>query len=94
MEVTYMSKRAVLTVVGEDQTGIIASVSAILAEKGVNVEDISQTIIQEYFNMIMIVRLEEDQFEELVEAFKSVEEEKNIRVQLQLEDVFQAMHRI
>lgn len=89
-----MSKRAVLTVVGEDQTGIIASVSAILAEKGVNVEDISQTIIQEYFNMIMIVRLEEDQFEELVEAFKSVEEEKNIRVQLQLEDVFQAMHRI
>lgn len=89
-----MSKRAVLTVVGEDQTGIIASVSAILAEKGVNVEDISQTIIQEYFNMIMIVRLEEDQFEELVEAFKPVEEEKNIRVQLQLEDVFQAMHRI
>lgn len=89
-----MSKRAVLTVVGEDQTGIIASVSAILAEKGINVEDISQTIIQEYFNMIMIVRLEEDQFEELVEAFKPVEEEKNIRVQLQLEDVFQAMHRI
>jgi ACT domain-containing protein len=89
-----MSKRAVLTVVGEDQTGIIASVSNVLAEKGINVEDISQTIIQEYFNMIMIVRLEEAQFEELSEALKPIEEEKNIRIQLQLEDVFQAMHRI
>lgn len=89
-----MSKRAVLTVVGEDQTGIIASVSKVLAEHNVNVEDISQTIIQEYFNMIMIVRLEENQFEELVEAFKPTENEKNIRIQVQLEDVFQAMHRI
>lgn len=89
-----MSKRAVLTVVGEDQTGIIARVSNVLADHDVNVEDISQTIIQGYFNMIMIVRLKENQFEELVEAFKPIEEEKNIRIQIQLEDVFQAMHRI
>lgn len=90
-----MSKRAVLTVVGEDQTGIIASVSKVLADHSVNVEDISQTIIQEYFNMIMIVRLQEDdQFEVLVEAFEPIEKEKKIRVSLQLEEVFQAMHRI
>lgn len=90
-----MSKRAVVTVVGEDQTGIIASISRVLAEHEANIEDISQTIIQEYFNMIMIVRLKNDeQFETLSEAFKPIEKEKSVRINLQLEDLFQAMHRI
>lgn len=89
-----MKKRAVVTVVGEDKTGIIAGVSKVLADHAVNVEDISQTIIQGYFNMIMIVEMKSEQFEELTEAFKPIEEEKNIRIMIQLEDVFQAMHRI
>lgn len=90
-----MSKRAVVTVVGEDQTGIIASVSAVLAKHEVNIEDISQTIIQEFFNMIMIVELnDDDQFKMLSEAFKPIEKEKNVRINVQLEDLFQAMHRI
>ena len=51
--------RAVVTVVGKDKTGIIAKVSAFLSEKSVNILDISQTILQEYFAMIMIVDLSE-----------------------------------
>ena len=47
--------RAVVTVVGKDKTGIIAKVSTFLAEKGVNILDISQTILQDYFTMIMLV---------------------------------------
>ena len=49
--------RAVVTVVGKDKTGIIAKVSALLAENGVNILDISQTILDEYFTMIMLVDL-------------------------------------
>jgi ACT domain-containing protein len=54
-----MNMRAVVTVTGKDRKGIIAKVSAFLSEKGANIEDISQTIMGEYFAMIMIVDLSE-----------------------------------
>ena len=65
--------RAVVTVTGKDKKGIIAKVSAFLAEKGVNVEDISQTILQDYFAMIMLVDISDIKVE-LSELAKECEQ--------------------
>jgi ACT domain-containing protein len=90
-----MQKRAVVTVVGKDQVGIISKVTTILAEHKMNIHDISQTILQDYFTMMMIVEMEnKDLLEDLLEAFEQVETEMNLTISVQLEDVFQAMHRI
>lgn len=90
-----MQKRAVVTVVGKDQVGIISKVTTILAEHKMNIHDISQTILQDYFTMMMIVEMEnKDLLEDLLEAFEHVESEMNLTISVQLEDVFQAMHRI
>ena len=79
--------KAIITVVGKDTVGIIARVCGYLAENHVNILDISQTIVQEYFNMMMIVdvnRLEKP-FEEMVD---------DLRIHCQKEEIFTAMHRI
>jgi ACT domain-containing protein len=90
-----MQKRAVVTVVGKDQVGIISKVTTVLAEHKMNIHDISQTILQDYFTMMMIVEMEnKDLLEDLLEAFEQVETEMNLTISVQLEDVFQAMHRI
>ena len=65
--------RAVVTVTGKDKKGIIAKVSSFLAEKGVNVEDISQTLLQDYFAMIMLVDISDLKME-LSELAKECEE--------------------
>lgn len=88
--------RAVVTVTGKDKKGIIAKVSAFLAEKGVNIEDISQTILDEYFAMIMIVDMSEAKAELAVIAKDCEELGKQIgmSIYLQHEDIFNAMHTI
>ena len=88
--------RAVVTVTGKDNKGIIAKVSAFLSEKGANIEDISQTIMGEYFAMIMIVDLTETKTELSVLAKECQEMGKQIgmAIYMQHEDVFNAMHSI
>ena len=88
--------RAVVTVTGKDRKGIIAKVSAFLSEKGANIEDISQTIMGEYFAMIMIVDLSEAKAELAVLAKECSEmgEQIGMAIYMQHEDVFNAMHNV
>ena len=88
--------RAVVTVTGKDKKGIIAKVSAFLSEKGVNIEDISQTILQEYFAMIMLVDISESNME-LAKLAKDCEElgqSIGMSIRIQHEPTFDAMHNI
>ncbi|SEO64536.1 ACT domain-containing protein [Amphibacillus marinus] len=90
-----MQKRAVVTVVGKDQVGIIAKVTHVLAIHNMNIHDISQTILQDYFTMMMLVEMaDKAHLDTLLHAFEQVEQEMNLTISIQLEDVFQAMHRI
>ncbi|MBQ9113582.1 MAG: ACT domain-containing protein [Clostridia bacterium] len=88
--------RAVVTVTGKDKKGIIAKVSAFLAERGVNIEDISQTIMGEYFAMIMIVDMSESKTELSVLAKECADMGKQIgmAIYMQHEDIFNAMHNV
>lgn len=88
--------RAVVTVVGKDKTGIIAKVSAFLAERGVNILDISQTILQDYFAMIMLVDLSEAgaQLSTLADECAAMGESIGMSVHMQHEDIFNAMHSV
>ena len=88
--------RAIVTVIGKDTVGIIADVCTLLASQGVNVLDISQTVLQEYFTMIMLVDASACQvpFAELSQMLKTSGEEKGLVIRIQREDIFNAMHRI
>ena len=88
--------RAIVTVIGKDRVGIIASVTNLLSQHGVNVLDISQTVLQEYFTMIMLVDASECAvpFAELATLLKDAGEEMGMQIRAQREDVFNAMHRI
>lgn len=91
-----MRTPAILSVLGEDRVGIVASVSAVLAESKANIEDIRQTIIGGIFSMTMLVTVDEDEtsFEEIQSRLATVAEEIGLQVTLQREDVFRYMHRI
>ena len=88
--------RAIITVVGKDTVGIIARVCTYLADNGINILDISQTIVQEFFNMMMIVDLTKatKNFDTLSNELQAVGNEKGVQAKLQLEDIFDKMHRI
>ena len=88
--------RAVVTVTGKDKKGIIAKVSAFLSERNANIEDISQTIMGEYFAMIMIVDISEIKTELSVLASECAEMGKQIgmSIYVQHEDIFNAMHNV
>lgn len=88
--------KAILTVLGKDKAGIIAAVSTILAQNNVNIEDISQTVMQGYFTMIMLVNLENSaiSFADLQELASKKGEEIGVRIMLQHEDIFNTMHRV
>lgn len=88
--------RAVVTVTGKDNKGIIAKVSGFLAEKKVNIEDISQTILQDFFAMIMLVDLSEatDSISELAKECADLGREIGMSIYIQHEDIFNAMHSI
>ncbi len=88
--------RAVMTVIGKDRKGIIASVSMELAKAGINILDISQTIMQEYFVMIMLVDLTDAvlDFTAIQNRLNSRGDELGVEVRMQREDIFNAMHQI
>lgn len=88
--------RAVVTVTGKDKKGIIAKVSGLLADKDINIEDISQTVLQEYFAMIMVVDLSASdcQISELSDFFKEKGNEIGMSIIIQHADIFDAMHKI
>ena len=88
--------RAVVTVVGKDKTGIISKVSTFLAERQVNILDISQTILEDYFAMIMLVDMTNStkKLADLAEECKVMGEKIGMSVHLQHEDIFNAMHSI
>ncbi len=88
--------KAVVTVTGKDSMGIIAKVSALCTEYDTNIVDISQTVMQEYFAMIMLVDLEKMQspFGAFAEALETLAEQSGLKIHAMHEDVFQSMHRI
>ncbi len=89
-------KRAIITVVGKDTVGIIAKVCTYLADKQINILDISQTIVEEFFNMMMIVDVENatDDFQVLVDELDIIGNDIGVQIRLQLEDIFNSMHRL
>jgi len=91
-----MKTRAILSVLGEDRAGIVAAVSNCLAETGVNIEDIRQTIISGVFSMTMLVTVDEaaTPFDRVQTALAEVAERLDVQITLQREDVFRAMHRV
>ena len=88
--------RTIITVVGKDTVGIIAKVCTYLAENSINILDISQTIVQEYFNMMMIVDMGKmtKSPEEVADELANVGKELGVQVKCQREEIFNMMHRI
>ncbi len=86
----------IITVVGKDTVGIIAKVCTFLADSNVNILDISQTIVQDYFNMMMIVDASGANvtFGELASGLDKVGEEIGVKILCQREEIFTKMHRI
>ena len=88
--------KAIVTVLGRDQVGIIADVCATLAEYQVNILDISQTIMQEYFTMIMLVDIDalKIPFTNFVDKMSALGKESGLVIQTMHEDIFNSMHKI
>ncbi|MCI8374674.1 MAG: ACT domain-containing protein [Lachnospiraceae bacterium] len=88
-------KRTIITVVGKDTVGIIAKVCTYLAQNRVNILDISQTIVQGFFNMMMVVDAGEvKSFESLSSELEQIGEEIGVVIKCQHEEIFDRMHRI
>jgi ACT domain-containing protein len=88
--------KAVITVIGKDTVGILAKVTGICADAGVNVMDVSQTIMQELFAMLMLAdisRLQGD-FNTFSDTLKALGESLNLQIHVMHEDIFNSMHRI
>ena len=88
--------RAVVTVMGNDKPGIIAKTSTLLAENNVNILDITQTIVQNIFTMVMLVDIKNSLLElsELADALKKLGKTMDVEIRIQHEDIFNSMHRI
>lgn len=89
-------KKTVVTVVGHDTVGIIAKICTYLADHSINIEDISQTIIQGYFNMMMIVdtSASDVKAEQISKDLSAIGDEIGVIIRCQHEDIFNMMHRI
>ena len=88
--------KAIVTVIGQDKPGIIAQVSTALAENQVNIEDISQTLMQNNFTMLMLCDLEKSilSLNELKVRLVELGEQIGVSIHVQHEDIFNAMHKI
>ena len=86
--------KAFLTVIGHDRVGIIADVSAKLAKHNVNILDITQTILHDYFTMVMFLSLETSDLD--IAGLQSVfaDFDENLEVRIQSEEIFNSMHRL
>lgn len=90
-----MSK-IIITIVGKDRVGIVAKTCAYLSENNMNILDITQTILQEYFNMMMIVDIAnaKKSFDDMAKELEKVGEEIGVTIRCQREEIFTNMHRI
>ena len=88
--------KAIITVIGKDQVGIMHRVSGVLADHGVSIEDVTQTIMQEYFTMLMLVRIDETEstFRQIQEALEKAGKEKGLSIRIQKEEIFDTMHKV
>lgn len=88
--------RTIITVIGKDRVGIIARICTYLAENDINVLDINQSIVQGFFNMIMIVDAQnaKKDFAVLNDEIEKISEELGVKIKMQHEDIFNVMHRI
>jgi len=87
--------KGIITVLGKDRVGIIAAVCTYLSERQVNILDISQTIVQGFFSMLMIVELPEHaDFAQVAEGLYAIGLGLEVEIKLQREDIFESMHRI
>lgn len=89
-------KKGIITVVGKDTVGIMAKTCTYLANNNINILDISQSVVEDYFNMMMIVDLTENMATvvEHVDNLAKIGEDIGVIIKLQLEDIFTEMHRI
>ncbi len=89
-------KKVIVTVVGKDTVGILAKVCTYLANNKVNILDISQTIVQDIFNMMMIVdaSVTEKSYDEIQKELAQLGEEIGVDIRCQKEEIFEMMHRI
>ena len=89
-------KKCIITVVGKDTVGIIAKVCTYLAENQINILDISQTIVQGYFNMMMITDMAatEKEFGNVAEELEVLGTEIGVTIRCQRADIFEKMHRL
>lgn len=89
-------EKAIISVLGKDQIGIIARVCNFLADEKINIDDISQTIRQGYFNMMMIVSLDDTNSDiaKINEGLQELGKEIGVSIKIQHEDFFNQMHRI
>ena len=87
---------AVVSVVGKDTVGILASISNECAKYNANIVDVSQTIIDEYFTMFMIINIDNlsIDFIEMVDLLTNLGEQKNLKIHVMHEDIFNLMHKI
>ena len=87
--------KAILTVVGKDKVGIIAGVSQKLAELNINILDVSQTIMEDYFTMMMMLQMQpEADLEAIKQALSKVENTLSVKISIQNEEIFNAMHKL
>ncbi len=89
-------QKSVITVVGKDTVGIMAKVCTYLANNRINIEDISQTIVQGYFNMMMIVDMDKTDkpFTDIASELAQIGEEIGVIIRCQREEIFDQMHRL
>ena len=88
--------KVIITVLGKDTVGIIAKVCSYLAASNINILDINQTIVQDYFNMMMIVDMNDSSkpFGDVSDELAQIGEEIGVVVRCQREDIFKSMHRV
>ena len=88
--------KVIITVLGKDTVGIIARVCTYLADNGINILDISQTIVSGYFNMMMIVDMQGSKahFADMSDALDAIGAEMGVAVKCQKEEIFEMMHRV
>ena len=88
--------KAIVTVIGKDQVGITAAVCSLLAQHSINILDISQTVLQDYFTMVMLVDTAActASIGEMADLLEQAGKEQELSIRIQREDIFNAMHRI
>ena len=86
--------RAILTTIGKDKTGIIAGVSSYLAQNDINIVDVSQTIMDGYFTMMMMVDVDDADFEKLTQELDALGTKLGVDINIRNQEMYDAMHQL